>query len=109
MNPNDLPQDEIRRQLREIDRANTAVMPRWREVLTRIVGGDERLTADDKAAVLGVPSPSRRQLFKVGGAAIVGAAVLAACGGNDDSTAGTSPGSPSTPSTARSPPPVVRP
>ena len=33
MNRNDLPNDEIRRQLREIDRTNTAVMPRWRELL----------------------------------------------------------------------------
>ena len=59
-------------------------MPKWREVLTRVMGGDDRLTADDKAAILGVPSPSRRQLFKFGGAAIIGAAVLAACGDDDD-------------------------
>ena len=97
MNRNDLPNDEIRRQLREIDRANAAVMPRWRELLARIFGGDERLTSDETAAILGVPSPTRRQLFKVGGAAIFGAAVLAACGDDDDSGATqTSPGSPTT-------------
>jgi hypothetical protein len=59
MNPNDLPNDEIRRQLREIDQANTVAMPKWREVLTRLMSGDERMTADEKAAILGVPSPSR--------------------------------------------------
>ena len=65
-------------------------MPKWREVLTRVMGGDDQLTTDDKAAILGVPSPSRRELFKFGGAAILGAAVLAACGDdNDDSTATT--------------------
>jgi rubrerythrin len=67
-------------------------MPRWRETLTRILGGGERLSTDDKAAILGVPSPSRRQLFKVGGAAIFGAAVLAACGNDDDASRSTYPG-----------------
>jgi len=95
MNPNDLPTDEIRRQLREADRANSAAMPRWREVLARITGGDHRFSVDDQAAILGVPSPSRRQLFKFGGAAIIGAAVLAACGSDDDDSA-SAPTSPST-------------
>jgi rubrerythrin len=96
MNPNDLPTDEIRRQLREADRANAAAMPRWREVLARITGGDDRYSVDDKAAILGVPSPSRRQLFKFGGAAIIGAAVLAACGSDDDDNGAGAPTSPST-------------
>jgi rubrerythrin len=96
----DLPTDAIRRDLREIDRANAAVMPRWREALTRILGGDERLALDDKAAILGVPSPSRRQLFKVGGATILGAAVLAACGGNDSSNSRSTSPPPGTPATS---------
>jgi hypothetical protein len=84
MNHHDLPNDAIRRELRAIDRANAEAMPKWREVLTRVMGGEDRLTADDKAAILGVPSPSRRQLFKFGGAAIIGAAVLAACGDDNN-------------------------
>ena len=48
------------------DRANSAAMPKWREVLTPVMGGEDRLTTDDKAALLGVPSPSRCQLFKFG-------------------------------------------
>jgi rubrerythrin len=96
MNRNDLPTEEIRRQLREADRANAAAMPRWREVLARLTGGDERWSLDDKAAILGVPSPSRRQLFKFGGAAIIGAAVLAACGSDDDDSGAGAPTSPST-------------
>lgn len=84
--------DEIHRQLRVVDRANDAVMPRWREALERIMGGDEKLTTDQKAAILGVPSPSRRNFFRLGGVTILGAAVLAACGGDDDDTASTSPG-----------------
>ena len=54
-------------------------MPGWRAALARLIGGDES-TADEKAAVLGVPSPSRRSLFKIGGASILGAAVLASGG-----------------------------
>jgi hypothetical protein len=84
--------DEVRRQLRVIDRANDAVMPRWREALERIMGGDENLTTDQKAAILGVPSPSRRNFFRLGGVTILGAAVLAACGSDDDDTAATTPG-----------------
>jgi hypothetical protein len=82
---------EVRRQLRVVDRANDAVMPRWREALERIMSGDEKLSTDQKAAILGVPSPSRRNFFRLGGATILGAAVLAACGSDDD-TASTTPG-----------------
>ncbi|MGV3760051.1 MAG: ferritin-like domain-containing protein [Actinomycetota bacterium] len=80
----DLNRDELRRELRSIDAEHHAVMPRWASALRRIVGGGTPLTTDEKAALLGVPSPGRRQLFKLGGTAIVGAAVLAACGSDDD-------------------------
>jgi hypothetical protein len=80
----DLNQDEVRRQLKAVDADNRAVMPRWRDALHRMLHGQTELTTEEKAAALGVPSPGRRQLFKVGGAAIVGAAVLAACGSDDD-------------------------
>src|SRR6185295_19233071 len=53
------------------------------DALHRIVHHETHLTVDEKAALLGVPSPGRRQLFKVGGATIIGAAVLAACGSDD--------------------------
>ena len=80
----DLNRDELRRELRAVEAANRAAMPRWREALTRIFSGDETLSRDEKAAILGVPSPGRRHLFKVGGMTIVGAAVLAACGDDDE-------------------------
>ena len=86
---NDINTDEIRRQLRSIDRMNEAAMPRWRDALARIFSGEEKLSTDQKAAILGVPSPGRRDLFKMGGAALVGAAVLAACGSDDKKTAST--------------------
>lgn len=84
----DLNQDEIRRELRAIDADNRAVMPKWYDGLRQIVGGGTKMSTDDKAALLGVPSPGRRQLFKIGGATIIGAAVLAACGSDDDSGSG---------------------
>jgi Ferritin-like domain len=91
VNHNELNQDEVRRQLREIDRANEAIMPRWRSALSRIFSGDEELSTDEKAAILGVPSPGRRDLFKMGGAAILGAAVLAACGSDKSDAKTTTP------------------
>ena len=89
MNHNDLNSDEVRRHLRAVDRMNTSVMPRWRDALDRLIG-DDRIDTEGKAAMLGVPSPSRRDLFKIGGASILGAALLAACG-SDAADAPSSP------------------
>ena len=82
----DLNRDELRRELRAIDADNKAVMPRWYDALRQIVGGGTRMSTDEKAALLGVPAPGPTQLFKLGGATIIGAAVLAACGDTDDDT-----------------------
>ena len=101
--------DEVRRQLRVVDRANEAVMPRWREALERIMGGDEKLTTDEKAALLGVPSPSRRNFFRLGGVTILGAAVLAACGSDDDDSAATTPGTSAPVGTAPATTPATEP
>ena len=80
----DLNRDELRRELKAIDADNKAVMPRWYDALRRIVGGETKMSTDQKAALLGVPAPGRRSFFKLGGATIIGAAVLAACGDDDD-------------------------
>ena len=85
----DLNRDELRRELKAIDADNRAIMPKWYDALRQIVGGGNKMSTDEKAALLGVPSPGRRQLFKVGGATIMGAAVLAACGSDDSDTGGT--------------------
>ena len=50
MNNQDLNNDEIRRQLRAVDRMNTAVVPRWREALARLIG-DDQLSTNDKATL----------------------------------------------------------
>ncbi len=78
----DFSNDEFRRQLREVEAQNKAVMPKWREVLERVFSGDVKMSNGQKAEMLGVPG--RRQFFKVGGATFAGAALLAACGDDDD-------------------------
>lgn len=83
--------DEFRRQLRDVDRAQRAVMPGWRHVLTRVFSGEERLATDQRAALLGVPA--RRQFLRIGGATILGGALLAACG-DDDTTGAASTSAP---------------
>ena len=86
--------DNFQRYLEESDEAQRSMMPRWREALNRIFLGEDgkNLTDDQKAHILGVPSPSRRQMFKLGGGAVLGAAVLAACGDDDDTSAPTTSG-----------------
>lgn len=99
MSNNDLNNDEIRRQLRSIDAMNKEAMPMWRNALGRLFG-DPNMSTDEKAALLGVPAPGRRDLFKMGGAAIAGAALLAACG--SDSKTATTTASTAPPTTAAS-------
>ncbi len=92
----DLNRDELRRELKAIDADNKAAMPRWYDALRQIVGGGTKMSTDEKAALLGVPAPGRRSFFKLGGATIIGAAVLAACGDTDDDGEGGSGGSSTT-------------
>lgn len=80
--------DELNRQLRAADAEQRHATRGLREVVSRWLDGrSDGLTTDQKAALLGVPSPGRRSFFKVGGTALVGAAVLAACGDDSDDPA----------------------
>lgn len=83
MNVRDLNNTEIHRQLRAVDRLNTSAMPQWRSALQRLFT-DETITTNERASALGVPSPNRRDLFRIGGASILGVALLAACGDDSD-------------------------
>jgi rubrerythrin len=74
----DVNRDEVRRQLREIDREGRRELPRFRQVLERVFDRDAGVSADAKAGLLGVPS--RRTFFAVGGATMLGSAVLVGCG-----------------------------
>jgi rubrerythrin len=73
----DVNRDEIRRQLAESEREHAEAVPRFREMLKRLFDHESGASADDKAALLGVPS--RRAFLTFGGATVAGSAVLAAC------------------------------
>lgn len=78
-----LTSDELRRHLRDAQRAQDAALPRWRDALARAFSGDARLSATDKAdLVLG--GLARRRFLQVGGLSVATAAVLAACGGGTE-------------------------
>jgi rubrerythrin len=74
----DVNRDEVRRQLREIDQEGARELPRFRESLKRLFDRDSGAGEDAKASMLGVPS--RRTFFTVGGAAVLGSAVMVGCG-----------------------------
>lgn len=78
----DFNRDEVRREVRDLDATNRAVMTRWKSALNELINPDSKLSTDEKHALLGVPS--RRGFFKIGGVTILGAAVLAACSDDSD-------------------------
>lgn len=81
----DISNDELRRQLRDVNAEQKAVDRKWREALKRIFDPDSGASETDKAAFLGLPS--RRRFFRIGGATLLGATLLAACGDDDDDAA----------------------
>lgn len=83
----DFSRDELRRQSLATEHEHREVMGQWRSVLRRIFEPDAGVDADQKAAVLGVPS--RRQFFRIGGLTVAGSALLVACGDDDDDSAST--------------------
>jgi len=104
----DVNRDELRRQLAQSQRDHIESLPRVREALKDLFdpdrrGGDGPGSADAKAALLGLSGlPGRRSFLAVGGAAVVGSAVLAACGKeptNQIAQTGTTPPQPSSTTT----------
>lgn len=76
----DINRDEVRRQLREADEEQRSSITGFRDTLHRIFNNRDIPTAA-KAELLGVPR--RRQFLKIGGATVLGAAVLSACGSDN--------------------------
>ncbi|HVN51874.1 MAG TPA: ferritin-like domain-containing protein [Acidimicrobiales bacterium] len=96
----DVNRDELRRQLAQSQRDHVESLPRVREALKRVFDPDRPGTTDEKTALLGLPG--RRTFLAVGGAAVVGSAVLAACGKeptNQIAQTGTTPPQPSSTTT----------
>jgi rubrerythrin len=96
----DYPRDEVRRQLRASEADQAEALPRFREALKEAFDPKSSASADLKARLLGVPT--RRSFLTVGGAAMAGSALLAACGQtpkNQIAQTGTTPLQPSSTTT----------
>lgn len=78
----DINHDEVRRQLRASQEDQKVALPVWKETLARVFSPGSGVSHAEKAQLLGVPT--RRQALKLGGGVVVGAAVLAACGADED-------------------------
>jgi hypothetical protein len=83
----DINNDELRRELRSVDRDHEAVVRSWRSALAEIFDPSSGVSTDAKARLLGVPP--RREFLRFGGLAITGAALLAACGDDSGGSAAT--------------------
>ena len=79
--------DELRRELRDLDQEHREVMPRWRESLMRLM--DDKETPSEAKADLLLGGFNRRRFMNLSGLALVGGAVLAACGSDKKKAAGT--------------------
>jgi len=93
----DINNDELRRQLRDLDQEHREVMPRWRDSLMRLLVDDTETPAEAKADVL-LGGFNRRRFMKLSGLAVAGGTVLAACG-SDKKSNDTSKGSTATTAT----------
>lgn len=87
---NEINNDELRRELRDVDTAQRQVERSWFSTLREMFDPDRGATNADRARLLGVPD--RRGLFKIGGIGIAGAALLAACGDDSETPSGATSG-----------------
>jgi rubrerythrin len=80
-----MPQDELRREAREIQQEHEASLSPMRDALACIFGEGSPLSTKDKSGLL-LGGLNRRGLFKIGGITVASAAVLAACGDDGDTS-----------------------
>jgi rubrerythrin len=90
MPPIDLPNDQIRRELREIDDLQQSSLPGFRSALRRLFGDAGHTEAEQSAAVIG--GLSRRNVLRIGGVTLLGGAVMAACGSSGTKVTSTTAG-----------------
>lgn len=82
----DISNDYIRRAGRQSQLEQVSALRQMREIVVRLFGGDSNESTSSKAAFL--TGFDRRGFLKIGGLSIATAAVFAACGSDDDGTAG---------------------
>jgi hypothetical protein len=78
----DINNDELRRELRDLDKEHREVMPRWRDSLMRLLVDDKETPTEAKADVI-LGGFNRRRFMRLSGLAVAGGTVLAACGSDD--------------------------
>ena len=88
----DINNDELRRELRDLDRDHREVMPKWRDSLMRLLVDDKETPTEAKADVL-LGGFNRRRFMQLSGLALAGGTVLAACGKDKKSDSSASKGS----------------
>ena len=79
--------DELRRELRDLDKEHREVMPRWRDSLMRLLVDDKETPTEAKADFI-LGGFNRRRFMRMSGLAVVGGTVLAACGSDKKKDAG---------------------
>jgi hypothetical protein len=95
----DINNDELRRELRDLDQEHREVMPRWRDSLMRLLVDDKETPTEAKADFI-LGGFNRRRFMKLSGLAVAGGTVLAACGSdNKKSESGAATGSSATTAT----------
>ena len=87
----DMNNDELRRELRDLDKEHREVMPRWRDSLFRLFE-DKETPTEAKADVL-LGGFNRRRFMALSGLAVAGGTILAACGDDKKSDSSASKGS----------------
>ena len=83
----DINNDELKRELRDLDKEHREVMPKWRDSLMRLLVDDKETPTEHKADLL-LGGFNRRRFMKLSGMAVAGGAVLAACGDDKKKDAG---------------------
>ena len=83
----DINNDELRRELRDLDTEHREAMPKWRDALMRLLVDDRETPTEAKADVL-LGGFNRRRFMRLSGLAAVGGTVLAACGDDKKTESG---------------------
>ena len=85
----DINNDELRRELRDLEKEHREVMPRWRDSLMRLLVDDKETPTEAKADFI-LGGFNRRRFMRMSGLAVVGGTVLAACGSDKKKDSGAS-------------------
>jgi len=88
----DINNDELRRELRDLDKEHREVMPRWRDSVMRLLVDDTETPTEAKADHL-LGGFNRRRFMALSGLAVAGGTVLAACGSDSKNDSSSSKGS----------------